>query len=321
MEKRVMGIFLRTCVVLISFAYAAITANAQVLTNGGFETAGTNLVYQPDSLGVIITNASADSWTIFEQAYRTGTNSPADGDYTEADFGYTYPGIKNSGSAVTAHSGGFSLRALGPFSNFCCTASGAYQVITNSITQAVSNNQIWVLSGYGLNWSGDPMASFGGGVVNFGEIQIQFLDAGGNFLGTADGPQISTNAALNTWISCSVTGTAPAGTTQIGFYALHVGMSGALGSVFWDDLSITNIGVALPPPPVPTLQPAGIRAGRQVCWPTVVNSSYRPQYSDDNVNWVDILATNLVQRLLPGDGTTNCVFSTNHPFYRVLRQD
>ena len=41
------------------------------------------------------------------------------------------------------------------------------------------------------------------------------------------------------------------GNSPIEFHGLHVGMSAALGSIFFDDLSITNVGVAPPPPPPP----------------------------------------------------------------------
>ena len=322
MEKHVLGVFWRACVVLIVLAFTTTIAKAQLL-NGSFESPGTNLIYQPDANGVILTNTGADGWTPFQLGFRTGTNGPSSGTYTEADFGYTYPGVNNSGSATTARTGSFAARLFGPFSNFCCTASGVLQVITNSSSQAVSNNQIWVFSGYGLNWSGDPMMSLGGASQNFGVIQIQFLDTNGAPLAVAtDGPHLGTGTPMDTWISCSVTATAPPETSQVVFFALHVGMTGALGSIFWDDMSVTNIGFGPPPPPPPPpapLEPAGIRAGVQVCWPTVVNTSYQPQYSDDNVLWVNIIATNFAQQLLPGDGTTNCIFSVSHKFYRVLQ--
>ena len=50
MEKRVMGIFWQPCVGLILFAFTAIMANAQVLNNPGFETAG-NKLYVPGQWG------------------------------------------------------------------------------------------------------------------------------------------------------------------------------------------------------------------------------------------------------------------------------
>src|SRR2546422_845070 len=83
------------------------------------------------------------------------------------------------------------------------------------------------------SWSGDPMADFGAGVVGFGTLQVAFLDVSNNIIGSADSRHLDTNTVLNTWISCSATGTAPAGTVQVRAYALHVGMSGALGSIFW----------------------------------------------------------------------------------------
>ena len=334
MEIHVMNTFWRVSVVLIVFSFTVIATKAQnVLLNTGFETASTNLVYCPDYTGVILTNTSAANWTVIvgqniatdstnclTLAFRTATNSPSSGTYEEPDFGYTYPGVNNSGSATTALSGSYALRTFGPFSNFCCTASGAYQTISSNSVQAVSNNTIWVLSGSGLNWSGDPMQSIGPGVVNFGILQIQFFDAATNFLGQIDSAQLGTNLAVNVWTNISVTGIAPDGTTQIRAYALHVGMSGALGSIFWDDLSLTNAGVAPPPPPIVTNEfGVVIQTGNRLCWPTVVNTSYRPQYSDDNVTWVNVIPTNAPQQLLPGDGTTNCIFATFHKFYRVLQ--
>jgi hypothetical protein len=316
MEKHVMGNFWRACVVLTTLAFTAIAANAQLI-NSGFETPGTNFIFQTDANGNILTNTQASGWSSTGPsglAFRTGTNSPASGTYTEGDFFYTYPGINNSGSSLTAHTGGFAARIIGPFTNFCCDANGIFQGVTNSISQVVSNGQRWVVSGYGLNWSSDPMADFGPGVVGFGLIQIAFLNVSNTILLSVDGPHLDTNTVLDSWISCSVTGDSPVGTTQVRAYALHVGMSGALGSIFWDDLSLTEIGDSPPPPPILTnqFQAVSLR-GNQVCWPSIVDSSYQPQFSDDNSTWTSIGSP------LPGDGNTNCVFGVSHKFYRVLR--
>jgi hypothetical protein len=96
---------------------------------------------------------------------------------------------------------------------------------------------------------------------------------------------------------------------------LHVGQNGVLGSIFFDDLSVTNTGVAPPPPPPPPIVTnqfqAVIQKGNQVCWLTVSNTSYQAQSSDDNANWTDFGSR------MPGDGTTNCAFGASHKFYRV----
>jgi hypothetical protein len=319
MEKRVTTIFLQACVVLMAFGFIAITAKANLLNNG-FELPGTNYVFQ-DGVGNILTNKEPLLWTVFNLGFRTATNSPALVDYQDPDFFYVYPGLSNSASPITAHAGAFSARVFGPFDVTCCGKASLFQSITNTLSSPVTNNQIWVMSGFGLNWSGDPLSSevgVGDG-ENFGLIQIEFLNAGGISLATVDGPHLLTNTTVDSWISCSVTGTAPFGSTQIRFHAAHVGRSGALGSIFWDDISVTNIGFAATPTR-PPLDPAAIQAGNQICWSTVVGTSYQPQYSDDNVNWLNVIPGTAAQQLLPGDGTQNCIFSTNHKFYRVLQQ-
>jgi len=309
----------RCCVIIIAFSFAALAAHAQQLTNPGFETTGTNYTFPDAGDGAfpIISNTFAAGWTPNGGAFaaRTSTNSPQQGTYEDASTGYDFMGVNQSGSTNTARSGGASLRTFGPFPNVCCVGSGASQLLSSNAVPAVSNNTIWVVSGYGFNWSGDPMQDFGIGVVGFGLIQIAFYDVTNALIGAAiDGPHLDTGTVQNAWISCSVTGTAPPGTVSVGAWALHVGMSGALGSMFWDDMSITNTGTALPPPPIVTnLVDAAIVGGNQACWPTVVNASYQPQFSDDNVSWTSI------GTLLPGDGNTNCVFGFKHKFYRVIQ--
>jgi len=316
MEKRTMANVCRTLTLITAFSFAALAAHAQLI-NPGFETAGTNYVFPDNGDGSfpVLTVSTPAGWTFNGGAYasRCSTNSPETGSYE--DFTpYDYNGIQSSGSTNTAHGGGYALRAFGTFTNACCVGSGAYQIITPSQNAGVSNGAIWVFSGYLMNWSGDQMQDFGAGVTQFGQIQILYQKTNGTTLGggTYEGPQIGTNAAPDTWISCSVTGQAPVGTEQMALYCLHVGMAGAVGSVFFDDLSVTNIGVGATPVGNLTNQyQAAIQSGNQLCWPTTSYASYQPQYSDDNVNWTSIGS------LLPGDGTTNCAFATNHKFYRV----
>jgi len=319
MEKRVMGNFWRPCVGLILFAFTAIMANAQVLTNPGFETAGTNYTFPDNGDGSfpIISNTFAAGWTPNGGAYvsRTVTNAPQSGTYEESSFGYDYVGINSSGFTNTAHSGGAALRAFGPFPGACCVGSGAYQILSSNTVAAVSNGTIWVLSGFVLNWSQDPMVDAGIGVTGFGLLQIAWLDATNGLIGSQDGFHWDTNTVQDVWHPTSVIATSPVGTASLQFFALHVGMAEALGSMFFDDLSITNIGVAPPPPPPPPVVTnqfqAVIQTGNQICFPTISTASYQPQSSDDGSTWTNI------GLLAPGDGLTDCVFAAPHKFYRV----
>lgn len=331
MEKRVMGIFRCPYAALITLAFGALTANAQLIVNPSFETpAISNYVFAPDNNGVIVTNSGALGWSFSELTARSGTNCPCPSFGNPMDtyedpngINYDYYGINNTGTNITVHSGAFSLRAFGPTdTNFCCTASYAYQTITDGLSQPVTNGQIWVASGYAFVWSGDPMTNFASS-VGFGNLQLAFLGTNGVSITSFDAPHVlarsETNPApLDTWISVTVTGTAPYSSktriAEVRVYAGHVGEGGALGSVFWDDITLTNTGVAPPPPPIPTNQfQAVIQTGNQICWGTIANASYQPQSSDDNASWSNIGAQ------MPGDGTTNCAFGVTHKFYRVLR--
>src|ERR1035437_3126075 len=74
MEKRVMGIFWRPCVALIALTFTAITANAQLVLDGGFE------------LG------PGGPWTVFNGALQN-TNYPHSGVYsmyTAGPFGANF---------------------------------------------------------------------------------------------------------------------------------------------------------------------------------------------------------------------------------------
>jgi hypothetical protein len=326
MEKRNMANVCRGLVVIIALSFfAALSAHAQLI-NGGFETAGTNYIFPDNGDGSfpVLTNLFAADWTPIGATYvtRDATNSPQVGTYEDLTA-YDYVGC-NSTASNTAHSGTYALRAFGPFGSTASPpgGSGAFQLITSNQNAAVSNYTYWVFSGYLMNWSGDPMNDTGGADPGFGLIQIVFQGTNGEAVAggasTFDGPHLGMGTITNTWISCSVTAQAPKDVSQIAFYCLHVGQEGNQGSVFFDDLSATYLGPGSPPPPPPQsvtnqLQ-AVIQAGNRICWPTISYASYQAQYSDDNTNWTSIGS------LLPGDGTTNCVFGFTHKFYRVLRE-
>jgi hypothetical protein len=123
-----------------------------------------------------------------------------------------------------------------------------------------------------------------------------------------------TNMPLDTWISTSVTGTAPVGASQVLIQVLVVGYGATSGSLFFDDLSLVNLNA----PIVTNVFHDTIIAGNQICWSTVTNAAYQAQSSPDSNTWTN------VGSLIAGDGNTNCTFDaagrySNHKFYRVLQ--
>ena len=308
----------RTTVIITAISFAAFSANAQLI-NPGFETPGATYILPADNNGNIVTNTFAAGWTPTSPTAlvtRDLNIGPTNGVWEESDFGYDFNGVNQSANAITARSGTAALRTWGPF-GVNPDGVGAFQIVTNNFSgQAVSNGQIWAVTGYGLNWSGDKIDnSQQVGALSFGVLQVGFYDISNNLIGTAfNSNEITTNTPLDQWTSCTVTATAPAGTFGVGAIAIHVGNNGALGSVFWDDIVLTNTGIAPPPPPIITNQfQAAIQAGNQICWASVATSSYQPQSSDDNVNWTNVGTP------IPGDGATNCAFAATHKFYRVVQ--
>jgi hypothetical protein len=100
MENRASTIICRLGVVFSVLMFSALTAQANLLSNPGFETGTTNI---------------PDSWVVFNDGFRTGTN--------------------DTGFAITAHNGGFALKTFGPFGpNF--DASGGYQAFPTTSGQS-----------------------------------------------------------------------------------------------------------------------------------------------------------------------------------------
>jgi len=287
----------------LGLVVCASIGSAQVLTNGGFEIGD----------GLYTNTADNSQITTAAVGWVTSGSSP---------FNYAFrvksqdvvpnplnPAADTNAIFAGAHGGSYSFQCYGPYGGW--DASGAYQKITNG----VSSGQTWILSGYGYNWSGDPMTNTTVLAQQFGLIQLVFKNASGGTLGTAiDGPHFTPDITpVNQWVSCSVTGIAPVGTAQIFAYAMHVAFgTGNQGSIFWDDLSLVNPGA---PVQTNTLS-AAIASGNQVCWPTVAGRSYQPQYTNTTTG---VVWTNLGGELA-GDGNTNCVFDAGGKknFYRVL---
>ncbi|HTS19705.1 MAG TPA: hypothetical protein VMP11_19170 [Verrucomicrobiae bacterium] len=295
MEKRIMAIVCRHSLALFAVSlFIGASAHAQ-LVNGGFELGSGYYTNVDDSL----ISTAAVGWVQFNDAARLSTN--------------------DTGLAETAHSGLYALKCYGPQADNPDGGpggSGAYQTITN----AVYANQVWVLNGYGLTPSSDPMSDNTPLAFSYAQMLIAFYDSTGtNQLSSLGGPELLANnnptnpTPADTWISCSVTAAAPAGAASLRVTVVHVGDSLSSGSIYFDDLSVTNVFSPPPPPPPTTNQfNLAIKSGTEICWPTTTNVSYQPQFSDDNANWTSL------QGLTPGDGTTNCVFGFTHKYYRVI---
>ena len=153
---------------------------------------------------------AASNWTPFNDAYRTSTN--------------------NTFSAVTALSGANSMKVFGPFNPLSGTA-GAYQDI-----HGAAPGQTWLFSGFGLNWSGDPMTNTAG----FGVAQLVFLDSSSNVLSTSESQHFDSNTPLDQWQYFQLVSPAPAGTVAVRAQVIHLGSAGIAGSVWWDDLTVTT---------------------------------------------------------------------------------
>lgn len=154
--------------------------------------------------------ATASSWTQFGDAYRTATN--------------------DTSSAVTALSGSQSMKIFGPFNPSPGTA-GAFQDI-----HGASAGQTWLFSGFGLNWSGDPMTN----TAAYGVAQLIFLDSSSNVLSTSESQHFDSNTPLDEWQYFQLASPAPAGTVAVRAQVLHLGSAGIAGSVWWDDLTVTT---------------------------------------------------------------------------------
>jgi len=244
-------------VVFSVLVLTAVATHANSLLNPGFETGTTNV---------------PDSWVLFNNAFRTGTN--------DSNFG------------ITAHSGAFSLKTFGPFTNVL-DASGAYQSFPTG------SGQSWRLTGYALNWQNDLLS----GADAYGVASLIFLDntgGTGNVLQVVSTPHLGQDVPfpIDTWQFIEVDGTAPLNTATVRAQVAHVGQVGQSGSVWWDDLNlyqpsgVTNVNAA-------TVQPAV-----QVSWPTdpPTNSTH---YQIQSIN--NLVFTNLP----PVNALTNAGFEAS----------
>lgn len=232
-----MRFFWRAGVVLI-VSFTALAANAQNLINEGFET--------PDGLYTNAANPSAvttgaANWVQFANGLRTSTTE--------------------TGNPLTARTGSFSLKCFGSTS---WDGEGAFQVISNGVTAG----QTYVLSGYGLILSSDPLTNTTSDIQSFGLMQIGFRNSSGAAVGASTGKNLYSTNGLDVWLSGVVTAVAPATATQISVYVMELGFgTGSSGSIYWDDISVANLN-AIPEPSTCSLLAlgaVGLFVSRRLC--------------------------------------------------------
>lgn len=219
-------------------------------------------------------------------------------------------------SSNVAHSGTFSLKTYGPYGTNT-DASGAHQEITTGF----SDGQTWVLDGYMVNWSGDPMAGTNGWAVG----QLRFFSGGiaGTLLSSTNtiaygATPITGTAGVpmpeDVWQHFVAIATVPVGADTMQVQLIHFGSVGNSGSTFFDDVNlyqqtgVTNTIAA-------TSQP-----GVQLAWPASVSAITQVQTTptlSTNTVW-----TNLGPKW-QGTGGTNSmsdvIGSATNKFYKVIQ--
>lgn len=228
MEKRIIANVCRACATIITLLLAAVATRAQVV-NGGFE----------DNTGTLATG-----WSQFNNAAATATNDAAP-----------------TPDPIRAHSGAYALNTYGPYPATCCDASGASQDIGGPVV-----GQTYKFYGYVLNWSGAPLMLATTTTVGFAQAQMEFLDAGATIITNIVSIRYGMDVPLplNQWQAFEVIGTTPANAATMRVFLLHVGMAGATGSAWWDDVAVAPVTGVTNTNTVPvTVQP-----GVQISYPT-----------------------------------------------------
>jgi hypothetical protein len=221
-------------------------------------------------------------------------------------------------SSNVAHSGTFSLKTYGPYGLTNFDASGAHQEFTSGF----SAGQTWVLDGYLLNWSGDPMAGSNGWAI----AQLRFFQggiAGTNLFSTntisyGATPTSAVPAGVSmpedVWQHFVAIATVPVGADTIQVQLLHVGEAGNSGSTFFDDVNL------YPQTGTVNTNAATSQPGVQLAWPASVSAITQVQTTptlSTNTVW-----TNLGPKW-QGTGGTNSmsdvIGSATNKFYKVIQ--
>lgn len=139
----------------------------------------------------------------------------------------------------TAPDGVRSAKMFG-FGNGLQNDHGLYQTIGG-----ISEGLQYTISSQVLNPSNDQL-----GAENIIILQMNFQNSGGTTLDTVQVNAIDIMTdPLDTWVESSVSGIAPAGTTQIQVYLLHIQLGDKAGfpvqeggASFWDNIQLTEGG-------------------------------------------------------------------------------
>lgn len=132
--------------------------------------------------------------------------------------------------AIAPRTGSRLVKIYGHFSG-AFNVSGIYQSFP------ASPGQVYTMDCWTRHWSGDPMTGFGPPNDNWAVMKIAFFNSGGTEVGGAERLILDGNAPQNTWINnAPISGTAPAGTTQVQALILFLQPGVAGGSAQFDDI-------------------------------------------------------------------------------------
>ncbi|HVM59817.1 MAG TPA: hypothetical protein VMV72_03035 [Verrucomicrobiae bacterium] len=190
------------------------------------------------SLTAIATDAQLLNGS-FELGYGLYTNTSNPSSVTTAAVGWVQYGnglrisTNETGDANSARTGAFSLQCFG--SNF-----GQSEGACQEIADGVSPGQTWTISGYARIPSSDPLTNASPiGMQPFGCLRLAFMDTNGAEIDYFDAPDIYSADGLDTWLSVSVTGTAPAGAARLKVDVMEIGFFGnPSGTIYFDDLTV-----------------------------------------------------------------------------------
>ncbi|MEX0876126.1 MAG: hypothetical protein WD114_01595 [Phycisphaerales bacterium] len=173
----------------------------------------------------------------------TAQNLMQNGSFETPGPGFTeFLGWENYGNVFTADIGEVNPQDGDYTAKMFGASSGAQsdQVLLQTV-EGIQAGELYTLSAYAQNRSTDPL-----GNENVLLIQMNFLDASDNSLEIVEVDAIDpAGDPFDTWIQSSVSGIAPAGTTQIVVAVLHIQLGADQGfptqgggASFWDNVTL-----------------------------------------------------------------------------------
>jgi hypothetical protein len=156
-------------------------------------------------------------------------------------------------------------------------------------------------------------------------LQFSFKDVGGNTLAAFSAPQINATSVTDTWTSLQVTNAtgavdlvAPAGTVALTVQVYEYNWSYAGGSVYADDLYVTQ--ASLPAPSAVTITASAVGGLMNLSFPTTSGFTYEVLYASSLTSPI----TWRTNATVAGDGTVKGVsdsIGAANRFYRVLEHN